>query len=152
PRHFSPNHLRGMCRTCWGLGYKTIDLQFLPAVRITCEACKGSRLNPISLEILYKGKNFGQILEMTIEEAASFFSAIPRLVKKLSTLIAVGLDYLTLGQPLATLSGGEAQRLRLSRELSKREIGKTLYLIDEPTVGLHSEDISKLLPIFHRLA
>ncbi|MCC6127587.1 MAG: excinuclease ABC subunit UvrA, partial [Chlamydiae bacterium] len=152
PRHFSPNHLRGMCRTCWGLGYKTVDLQFLPAVRITCDACKGCRLNPISLEVLYKGKHFGQILEMTVEEAALFFESIPRIVKKLTTLIAVGLDYLTLGQPLASLSGGEAQRLRLSRELSKREIGKTLYLIDEPTVGLHSEDIAKLLPIFHRLA
>ena len=152
PRHFSPNHLRGMCRTCWGLGYKTVDLQFLPAVRITCEACKGCRLNPISLDIHYKGKHFGQILEMTVEEAAIFFEPIPRIVKKLTTLIAVGLGYLTLGQPLATLSGGEAQRLRLSRELSKREIGKTLYLIDEPTVGLHSEDIAKLLPIFHRLA
>ncbi len=152
PRHFSPNHLRGMCRSCWGLGYKTVDLQFLPAVRIPCESCKGSRLNPISLEVLYKGKNLGQVLQMTVEEALSFFSAIPRLVKRLSTLVAVGLDYLTLGQPLASLSGGEAQRLRLSRELSKREIGKTLYLIDEPTVGLHSEDVAKLLLIFHRLA
>ncbi|HAB99418.1 MAG TPA: excinuclease ABC subunit A, partial [Parachlamydiales bacterium] len=130
PRHFSPNHLRGMCRSCWGLGYKTVDLQFLPAVRIPCESCKGSRLNPISLEVLYKGKNLGEVLQMTIEEALSFFSVIPRLVKRLTTLSAVGLDYLSLGQPLASLSGGEAQRLRLSRELSKREIGKTLYLID----------------------
>lgn len=152
PRHFSPNHLRGMCRTCWGLGYKVVNLQFLPSVQIPCESCKGARLNPISLEVLYKGKHFGQILEMTVAEAASFFSVIPRLAKRLDTLIAVGLDYLSLGQPLASLSGGEAQRLRLSRELSKREIGKTLYLIDEPTVGLHSEDIVKILSIFQRLA
>jgi excinuclease ABC subunit A len=152
PRHFSPNHLRGMCRTCWGLGYKTVDLQFLPFVRIVCESCKGCRLNPISLEVQYKGKHLGQILTMTVEEALSFFSAIPKVAKRLETLIAVGLDYLQLGQELASLSGGEAQRLRLSRELSKRESGKTLYLIDEPTVGLHSEDVLKLLKIFHRLA
>jgi excinuclease ABC subunit A len=152
PRHFSPNHKRGMCRTCWGLGYKTVDLQFLPAVRIPCEACHGSRLNPISLEVHYKGKNLGKALEMTVEEAISWFNAIPRVVKRLETLASVGLAYLQLGQEVASLSGGEAQRLRLSRELSKREAGKTLYLIDEPTVGLHSEDIAKLLPIFQRLA
>lgn len=151
PRHFSPNHIRGMCRTCWGLGYRTIDLQFLPSVRVVCESCKGYRLNPISLEIRYKEKHFGQILEMTISEAILFFSAIPRIVKKLQTLIDVGLSYLKLGQEVASLSGGEAQRLRLSRELSKRESGTTLYLIDEPSVGLHSEDIAKLLIIFHRL-
>ena len=152
PRHFSPNHLRGMCRTCWGLGYKTVDLQFLPSVRIECDACKGCRLNPLSLEVLYKGKHFGQILRMTIAEALDFFEPIPRIFKRLQTLQSVGLDYLQLGQEVASLSGGEAQRLRLSRELSKRETGNTLYLIDEPTVGLHSEDILKLLPIFHRLA
>jgi excinuclease ABC subunit A len=152
PGHFSPNHLRGMCRTCWGLGYKNIDLQFLPPVQIPCMACKGFRLNPISLEVLYKGKNFGQILQMRIEEAAVWFSEIPRIAKRLDVLMSVGLSYLQLGQEVATLSGGEAQRLRLSRELSKRDTGKTLYLIDEPTVGLHSEDTAKLLPIFHRLA
>lgn len=152
PRHFSPNHLRGMCRTCWGLGYKTIDLQFLPSVRVVCETCQGQRLNSISLEVQYKGKNIGQILSMNIDEAAEWFSAIPKIVKKIQTLQAVGLSYLQLGQEVASLSGGEAQRLRLSRELSKREVGKTLYLIDEPTVGLHSEDIAKLLPIFQQLA
>ena len=152
PRHFSPNHLRGMCRTCWGLGYKTIDLQFLPSVRVVCETCQGQRLNSISLEVQYKGKNIGQILSMNIDEAAQWFSAIPKIVKKLQTLQAVGLSYLQLGQEIASLSGGEAQRLRLSRELSKREVGKTLYLIDEPTVGLHSSDIAKLLPIFQQLA
>ncbi|HEY4255280.1 MAG TPA: excinuclease ABC subunit UvrA [Chlamydiales bacterium] len=152
PGHFSPNHKRGMCRTCWGLGYKNVDLQFLPPVQVPCDACKGFRLNPISLEVLYKGKNFGQILRMRIEEAMVWFSEIPRIAKRLDILASVGLSYLQLGQEVATLSGGEAQRLRLSRELSKRDTGKTLYLIDEPTVGLHSEDTAKLLPIFHRLA
>jgi excinuclease ABC subunit A len=152
PRHFSPNHLRGMCRTCWGMGYKTIDLQFLPAVKVVCESCRGFRLNPISLEVRYRGKHLGEILSMTIEEALAMFCEIPKIAKKLLTVIEVGLSYLQLGQELASLSGGEAQRLRLSRELAKREAGKTLYLIDEPTVGLHFEDIARLLPIFHKLA
>ena len=152
PRHFSPNHKSGMCRTCWGLGYKTVDLQFLPSVRVPCEACRGFRLNPISLEVHYKGKHLGEILTMSVEEALQWFSAIPRIVKRLETLVSVGLAYLKLGQEIASLSGGEAQRLRLSRELAKREAGKTLYLIDEPTVGLHSEDVLKLLNIFHKLA
>ena len=152
PGHFSPNHLRGMCRTCWGLGYRNVDLQFLPPVQVPCDACKGYRLNPVSLEVQYKGKNFGQVLQLCVEEALVWFSEIPRIVKRLETLAAVGLSYLQLGQEVATLSGGEAQRLRLSRELAKRDTGNTLYLIDEPTVGLHSEDVAKLLPIFHRLA
>lgn len=152
PRHFSPNHIRGMCRTCWGLGYKMVDLQFLPAVRVSCDACHGFRLNPISLEVRYKGKHFGETLQMTVEEAYSWFGVIPRIAKRLEKLIEVGLPYLQLGQELTSLSGGEAQRLRLSRELSKRESGKNLYLIDEPTVGLHSEDTLKLLKIFHALA
>jgi len=152
PRHFSPNHLRGMCRTCWGMGYKTVDLQFLPSAKVVCESCRGFRLNPISLEVRYKGKHLGEILQITIEEAMRYFSEIPKLCKRLKLLEEVGLAYLQLGQELASLSGGEAQRLRLSRELAKRESGKTLYLIDEPTVGLHSEDIARLLPIFHRLA
>jgi excinuclease ABC subunit A len=152
PRHFSPNHKSGMCRTCWGLGYKNVDLQFLPTVRVPCESCKGYRLGPLSLEVQYRGKHLGQVLEMSVEEALRFFHAIPRVVRKLETLVSVGLGYLQLGQEIASLSGGEAQRLRLSRELAKREAGKTLYLIDEPTVGLHSDDIAKLIPIFHRLA
>ncbi|HEX2583008.1 MAG TPA: hypothetical protein VHL30_02715, partial [Chlamydiales bacterium] len=110
------------------------------------------RLNPISLEVEYKGKHLGQVLEMSILEALEWFEAIPRIVKRLETLCSVGLSYLQLGQEVASLSGGEAQRLRLSRELAKREWGKSLYLIDEPTVGLHSEDIARLLPIFHALA
>ena len=152
PRYFSPNHIRGMCRTCWGLGYRNVDLQFLSSVRVPCESCKGYRLNPISLEVHYKDKHFGQILEMTVSDAYAFFSVIPRIARRLQTLIDVGLGYLQLGQEIASLSGGEAQRIRLSRELSKRESGSTLYLIDEPTVGLHSEDIAKLLAIFQRLA
>jgi len=141
-----------MCKTCWGLGYKTVNLQFLPSVQVKCDACNGSRLNPISLEVRYKGKNLGDILQISVEEALEWFSPIPKIAKRLQTLIDVGLPYLALGQSLTSLSGGEAQRLRLSRELAKRESGKTLYLIDEPTVGLHSEDILKLLKIFHHLA
>lgn len=152
PSNFSPNHLRGMCRTCWGLGYKTVDLQFLPSVRVECDTCRGCRLNAISLEVRYKEKHFGEILRMTISEAILWFEAIPRIAKRLQLLLSVGLGYLSLGQELASLSGGEAQRLRLSRELAKRSSGNTLYLIDEPTVGLHTDDIAKLLPIFHRLA
>lgn len=152
PGHFSPNHRKGMCRTCWGLGYKTVDLQFLPSVQIPCESCKGYRLNPIALEVHFKGKHFGQIFDMSVHEALEWFAQIPKIAKRLKTLESVGLSYLKLGQAIASLSGGEAQRLRLSRELAKREIGKTLYLIDEPTVGLHSEDVALLIPIFHSLA
>ncbi len=152
PAHFSPNHLKGMCRTCWGMGYKTVDLQFLPAVKTVCEACRGQRLNPISLEVRYRDKNFGDLFSLSIADAAKHFCAIPRIAKKLKILEEAGLSYLKLGQGLATLSGGEAGRLRLSRELAKREGGKTLYLIDEPSIGLHSEDVAKLLPIFHTLA
>ncbi|MBM3184498.1 MAG: hypothetical protein FJZ64_04255 [Chlamydiae bacterium] len=129
-----------------------VNLQFLPAVKITCESCRGYRLNPLSLEVRYKEKHLGEILLMTIQETMQLFKDIPKIFKRLELLDQVGLSYLHLGQELASLSGGEAQRLRLSRELSKRESGKTLYLIDEPTVGLHSEDIAKLLPIFHKLA
>ena len=151
PSHFSFNHRDGMCHTCKGLGYRTVDLQFLPDVKVLCEECRGYRLGPASLEIRYKGKHLGQILEMTIAEALEFFGPIPQLRQRLQSLIESGLSYLHLNQELATISGGEAQRLRLSRELAKRESGKTLYLIDEPTIGLHSEDIAHLLPIFHRL-
>ena len=151
PKHFSFNHRRGMCPSCYGLGTKSIQLQFLPAVKIPCEACHGYRLNPLSLSIQFKGKHLGHILEMTVKEARPFLDAFPKIVKILDTLIAVGLDYLQLGQDIASLSGGEQQRIRLSRELSKRSSGKTLYLFDEPTVGLHSDDIVKLLAIFHQL-
>lgn len=151
PRHFSTNHRKGMCTACRGLGFRSISLQFLPSVRVTCDQCKGYRLNPLSLQVTYQGKNLGQILQMTVKEAKAFLPHQPKIHRILDTLIAVGLDYLTLGQEMASLSGGEAQRIRLSRELSKRTRGKTYYLLDEPTVGLHSEDIVKLLPIFHTL-
>lgn len=152
PKHFSSNHIKGMCRTCWGHGYKSVNLQYLPAVKVVCEGCQGLKLNPLALDVRYKGKNLGETLKLTVEEALQWFNALPKVAKKLEKLIEVGLNYLQLDQELATLSGGEAQRLRLSRELSKRETGNTLYLIDEPTVGLHSEDVARLVDIFHRLA
>lgn len=151
PKHFSYNHRRGMCSACWGIGYKKVEMHFLPAVKVVCEECKGMRLNPISLSIQYGGKNVGQWLDSTVDEARIGFAAHPRITKLLDTLISVGLGYLKLGQEVATLSGGEAQRMRLSHELAKRATGKTLYLIDEPTTGLHSEDIAKLLRVLHKL-
>ena len=152
PRHFSYNHKRGMCRTCFGLGYKTVDLQFLPPVKILCDSCHGYRLNPVSLSITYKNKHLGHVLKLSVDEAIGFFSAIPRIFKRLQMLSSVGLGYLKLGQDIGSLSGGEGQRLRLGKELSKRQTGKTLYLFDEPSIGLHSDDIAKLLPIFQKLA
>lgn len=149
---FSYNHRKGMCNNCWGLGFKNVDLQFLPPVRVPCEACHGYRLTPLSLEVKYHGKHLGKLLELSVEEALEALPAIPKLLKRLELLKRVGLGYLILKQELSSLSGGEVQRLRLSRELMKRSSGKTLYLLDEPTTGLHHEDISKLLPIFHELA
>jgi len=151
PKHFSYNHRRGMCTACWGLGYKKVEMQFLPPVRILCEDCQGMRLNPVSLEVLYQGKSFGQYLDTTVDECRAIFANHPRIVRILDTLIAVGLGYLKLGQEIASLSGGEAQRIKLSRELAKRQTGKTLYLLDEPTTGLHSDDIKKLLKVIHTL-
>lgn len=151
PRHFSYNHKKGMCTTCWGLGYKKVEMLFLPSVKVVCDQCKGQRLNPISLSISYQEKNFGQILEMTVDQARLFFEILPKATRIFDTLISVGLGYLKLGQEIATLSGGEAQRMKLSRELSKRGTGKTLYLLDEPTTGLHPDDIKKLLELLNRL-
>lgn len=151
PANFSFNHKRGMCKSCYGLGYKTVELQFLPAVRVTCEQCQGLKLNPVSLEISYKNKNLGQILKMTVEESLDFMPQIPKTQKIIQALKDVGLSYLELGQDIQTLSGGEAQRLRLVKELVKRSRKKTLFLFDEPSIGLHSVDIEKLLHIFHKL-
>lgn len=151
PKHFSYNHRRGMCSACWGLGHKRVELQFLPPIRVVCEECKGMRLNPISLTVKYHGKNLGEYLDYTINEARIAFENHPRMVRILDTLIEVGLGYLKLGQEVVSLSGGEAQRLKLSRELAKRSSGNTLYLLDEPTTGLHSDDIQKLLDVLHRL-
>ncbi|MGR3974012.1 MAG: excinuclease ABC subunit UvrA [Candidatus Rhabdochlamydia sp.] len=150
-KHFSSNHPKGMCSVCKGHGTRLIQLQFLPAVKVECEACNGFRLTPLALTVHYQGKNLGQILQMTVSEAKIFFESFPKIVRILDALLDVGLGYLQLGQEVATLSGGEAQRLRLSKELSRRSSGKTLYLFDEPTIGLHSDDINKLLKIFHEL-
>lgn len=150
-KNFSYNHRRGMCSACWGLGYRRVEMHFLPPVKVVCEDCGGMRLNPVSLEVTYKDKNFGQYLDTTVDEARIAFENHPRITRILDTLISVGLGYVKLGQETASLSGGEAQRLKLSRELAKRSTGKTLYLLDEPTTGLHAEDIQKLLTVLHRL-
>lgn len=150
-KNFSYNHRHGMCTACWGMGYKKVEMHFLPPVRVVCEDCQGLRLNPVSLEVTYSGKNLGQYLDMTVDEVRAVFQNHPRIVKPLDTLISVGLGYLKLGQEMATLSGGEAQRIKLSRELAKRSTGKTLYLLDEPTTGLHLDDIKKLLSVLQRL-
>lgn len=151
PKHFSYNHRRGMCTACWGLGYKRVEMHFLPPVQVVCEECHGLRLNPLSLQVTYAGKNLGEYLQLTVDEARKAFENHPRITRILDTLISVGLGYLRLGQEMVTLSGGEAQRIKLSRELAKRSTGKTLYLLDEPTTGLHSQDIEKLLLVLHKL-
>lgn len=151
PKHFSTNHRRGMCTHCWGLGYRRVELLFLPAVRIECEGCRGMRLNPVSLQVEYKGLSFGKLLQTTLVEAHALFSALPKPTRILETLLSVGLGYLKLGQETASLSGGEAQRVKLAAELAKRSTGKTLYLLDEPTTGLHPEDIAQLLEVLHAL-
>lgn len=151
PRHFSYNHRRGMCTNCFGLGYKKVYMHFLPPIKVTCEECQGKRLNKLSLEVRYKGKNVGDLLDCTISELKLIFENHPRIIRQINTLIAVGLGYLKLGQEMVSLSGGEAQRIKLSRELSKRSKGKTLYLLDEPTTGLHEEDIAKLLKVLQEL-
>lgn len=150
-KHFSYNHRRGMCTACWGMGYKKVEMHFLPPVRVVCEECQGLRLNPVSLEVTYAGKNLGQYLNYTIDELRHVFENHPRVTRLLDTLISVGLGYLRLGQEMVSLSGGEAQRIKLSRELAKRSSGKTLYLLDEPTTGLHSDDIKKLLSVLQKL-
>lgn len=151
PKHFSYNHRRGMCSACWGLGYKQVEMHFLPPVRVVCPECHGLRLNPISLQVLFQGKNLGQYLQMTVEEVRNVFQNHPRITRILDTLISVGLGYLTLGQEMATLSGGEAQRIKLSGELARRSRGQTLYILDEPTTGLHSEDVKKLIGVLQKL-
>jgi excinuclease ABC subunit A len=128
-----------------------IEMHFLPDVYVTCEVCQGSRYNRDTLEVLYKGMNIAQVLDLTVDQALKIFEAIPVIRDKLETLMQVGLGYIRLGQPATTLSGGEAQRIKLSRELSKRSTGKTLYILDEPTTGLHFSDIQKLLEVLNRL-
>jgi excinuclease ABC subunit A len=148
---FSFNVSEGRCEACEGGGVKKIEMQFLPDVYVTCDECKGRRYNSETLLIKYKGKTVSDVLDMTIEEALGFFSSIPAITKKLQTLNDVGLGYLRLGQPATTLSGGEAQRIKLAAELSKRDTGRTVYILDEPTTGLHFADVSKLLNVLKRL-
>jgi excinuclease ABC subunit A len=148
---FSFNVKGGRCEACQGDGIIKIEMQFLPDVYVPCEVCHGKRYNREALEVLYKGKNISDVLDMTVEEALEFFENIPRVKSKLETLRDVGLGYIHLGQPATTLSGGEAQRIKLSKELSRRATGRTLYILDEPTVGLHMADVEKLLEVLNRL-
>lgn len=151
PGRFSFNVKGGRCEACQGDGVIRVEMHFLPDVYVPCEVCKSKRYNRETLEIQYKGENIYDVLQMTIEDALEFFSAVPVIKRKLETLISVGLTYITLGQSATTLSGGEAQRVKLSRELSKRDTGNTLYILDEPTTGLHFQDVEQLLAVLHKL-
>ncbi|MDA9371958.1 excinuclease ABC subunit UvrA [Porticoccaceae bacterium] len=151
PGRFSFNVKGGRCEACQGDGMTKVEMHFLPDIYVACDVCTGKRYNRETLDVRYKGKNVHQVLDMTIEDAREFFDAIPNIAKKLQTLIDVGLSYIKLGQSATTLSGGEAQRVKLSKELSKRGTGKTLYILDEPTTGLHFHDIEQLLGVLHRL-
>ncbi len=148
---FSFNVKGGRCEACQGEGVVKIEMHFLPDIYVTCDVCNGKRYNKETLSVLYKGKNIADVLEMTVAEALEFFENIPTIRNKLKLLHDVGLDYIKLGQPATTLSGGEAQRIKLARELSKRDTGKTLYLLDEPTTGLHSHDVAKLVQVLNKL-
>jgi len=151
PGRFSFNVKGGRCEACQGDGVIKVEMHFLPDIYVTCDVCHGRRYNRETLEIQYKGKNINEILQMTVEKAAEFFTPVPVVARKLQTLLEVGLGYITLGQSATTLSGGEAQRVKLSLELSKRDTGRTLYILDEPTTGLHFQDIDLLLKVLHRL-
>lgn len=151
PGRFSFNVKGGRCEACQGDGVIKVEMHFLPDVYVPCDVCTGKRYNRETLEVLYKGKNIHQVLDMTVEDAREFFDKIPAIARKLQTLMDVGLSYIRLGQSATTLSGGEAQRVKLARELSKRDTGKTLYILDEPTTGLHFADIQQLLVVLHRL-
>jgi excinuclease ABC subunit A len=151
PGRFSFNVKGGRCEACQGDGVVKVEMHFLPDVYVACDVCRGKRYNRETLEVKYKGKNINEVLDMTIEAAREFFDAVPAIARKLQTLMEVGLSYICLGQAATTLSGGEAQRVKLSRELSKRDTGKTLYILDEPTTGLHFHDIKQLLAVLHHL-
>jgi len=148
---FSFNVKGGRCEACKGDGLIKVEMHFLPDIYVSCDVCTGHRYNRETLEIKYKGKTISEVLEMTVEDALEFFHAIPKITRKLQTLMDVGLSYITLGQNATTLSGGEAQRVKLSKELSKSDTGKTLYILDEPTTGLHFHDIKQLLLVITRL-
>jgi excinuclease ABC subunit A len=151
PGRFSFNVKGGRCEACKGDGIIKIEMHFLPDVYVPCEVCKGRRYNRETLDVKYKGKTIADVLDMTVGEACVFFENIPPIQRKMTTLRDVGLDYIRLGQPATTLSGGEAQRVKLASELSKRGTGQTLYILDEPTTGLHFADIAKLLEVLGRL-
>jgi excinuclease ABC subunit A len=149
--HFSFNVRGGRCEECRGAGVQTIEMNFLPDVYVSCKVCGGRRYNRETLEVKYKGKSINDVLNMTINRAVEFFESIPSIATKLRAIQEVGLGYLTLGQPCTTLSGGESQRIKLSAELAKRDTGRTLYILDEPTTGLHFEDVKQLLEVISKL-
>lgn len=151
PGRFSFNVSGGRCEACSGNGYKTIEMNFLPDVLVPCEVCGGKRYNRETLEVRFKGKSIADVLDMTINQAVEFFSGIPSILNKIQVLQDIGLGYIKLGQPSSTLSGGENQRVKLATELSKRDTGNTLFILDEPTTGLHFEDINVLLGVLNRL-
>jgi len=151
PGRFSFNVKGGRCETCGGNGYKTIEMNFLPDIQVPCEECHGKRYNRETLEVRYKGKSIADVLDMTINQAVEFFENVPEILRKIKTIQDVGLGYIKLGQPSTTLSGGESQRVKLATELSKRDTGRTLYILDEPTTGLHFEDIRILMQVLHKL-
>ena len=151
PGRFSFNVKGGRCEVCGGDGSRKLEMSFLPDVYVTCEQCGGRRFNAETLEVTYGGKNIAEVLDMTVAEAYEFFAKVPSLARKLKTLLDVGLGYIALGQSATTLSGGEAQRIKLATELSRRSTGKTLYLLDEPTTGLHFDDVAKLMKILLEL-
>jgi excinuclease ABC subunit A len=151
PGRFSFNVKGGRCEACQGDGVLQVEMHFLPDVYVPCDICKGKRYNRETLEIRYKGRTIHEVLEMTVEDAYAFFQAVPVVAQKLKTLLDVGLSYVRLGQNATTLSGGEAQRVKLAKELSKRSTGRTLYILDEPTTGLHFHDIAQLLGVLQRL-
>ena len=151
PGRFSFNVRGGRCEACQGDGMIKVEMHFLPDVYVPCDVCHGKRYNRETLEILYKGYNINDVLEMTVEDALTLFEPVPSIARKLETLMDVGLSYIKLGQSATTLSGGEAQRVKLSKELSRRDTGRTLYILDEPTTGLHFHDIEHLLAVLHKL-
>ena len=148
---FSFNVKGGRCESCEGDGILKIEMHFLPDIFVPCEVCKGKRYNRETLEVKYKGKSISDVLDMTVEEALGFFDSLPKIRRKIETLYQVGLGYLTLGQPATTLSGGEAQRVKLATELSRRSTGKTVYILDEPTTGLHTYDVHMLIDVLQQL-
>jgi len=151
PGRFSFNVRGGRCEACQGDGVVKVEMHFLPDMYVDCDVCKGKRYNRETLEIRYRGRNVSEVLDLTVEQALAYFSSVPAIARKINTLMDVGLSYLRLGQSATTLSGGEAQRVKLSQELSRRSTGRTLYILDEPTTGLHFQDIALLLDVLRKL-